>query len=1173
MPLPIPRRSLWMSSALAAALTLVVACDRGDATPPVRVSIDPGDTTLEVGAELTLTATVTGAHEQGTLTWSSSDPSVASVERVDGAGLVRGEAEGTAEITAQSSLDASASDSVTVSVVPAATAVGVLLAGDPDALAVSVTTDLSVPIDRDPDLVSVDEDSPFRERYHRGEIEIGFVVTATVGQVNALLEAFEARIVDMLPDHPQVIVRVPDPGSLQGLRSLAAAIEEDAIVEFVLLSELVEAPDTGPNTALADATRAASAAVGRLVLPGEIGTRLERVDHQLAVRAHAAWHARSAVVGHDDRPWLVVPDFYGDGRPDLTYYDATFASAEFATGDPHSHGYHVLGIMIGTFDHAFTGVTPEDEEQDNDDVTGVVPAGLRVRIVDLRDVNTTPRNMNRTISRIEHILSQNPGANIVVNTSLGNRSSSSTYARSWTRKVRGWSDADTVGAGLEHRFLHFTAAGNVERDDDGNIIDTWPAVDSSTWTYAALGDMSATVGRDYPNLTNIFVVENRRSTEHGAGGSRPLPSCAAEGSIMGGNLSAIGTDVYSFATTVDRDNDVHDVSTPSEKSGTSMASPQAAGVAALVWSLAPDLSVPDLFDLISQTALDDPGGGGSDCNSAAPQPVVDAYAAVLAAGGVDAWRAVLDVNADGVFDEDDIELYLAAFAGQGSELAYDRFDLTGDGRSGSQARTERLDLTGDGQFGTVNRSIAGRTITYDQSALSDHDVLCYHAYTSTYQGSTAPRDELLNELCAGVAVRVVNPQDGDMLWAGDGVFLEAELYTAWPDAPAIDPALYTIHWSYLLEDGERMQLGVSTDGEELEAELVCRDAIVTAEARHRNVPRVSRDSVAFTLLGAQPTPWTPVITEPLSRTSYLNVSLPTNTVTLRGVASRVDCPGIEPADPDDLRWSVQGDGSFATVSGPELTVTTSQLASGGGYEERTFVLRRLHGISTSHRVVPCTSLVFGELRRCPDPALTSAVEDALAKRFQDYYDAQDARAALEAELLGLLDGVVPSPFPFPEPTLTQRLSEELDSFEWEMSFQLFGDLFDLVGQADEPGFSAALLDLEVLASAQLGDLLPEVLELFLAASGVTQAVHTHFQPAEGGGGDGWSTFQFADPASLDDAALSAPVAAALHGFLTGFAETHDGGPGMFSSADYDLETSVEVGVIAAGIAAIDELWP
>jgi len=146
----------------------LVACETSSPAPDLQVSIDEGERSVRVGDELQLAASVSGGLGIDTgVRWSSSDPGVA---QVDDEGLVTGVAEGEVDVRATSVADPRASDSVVITVTPD----GVLLPGDPGSPAVAATYDYSVPIDRDPALVSVDEDAPLRPRIHRGEIEIAF---------------------------------------------------------------------------------------------------------------------------------------------------------------------------------------------------------------------------------------------------------------------------------------------------------------------------------------------------------------------------------------------------------------------------------------------------------------------------------------------------------------------------------------------------------------------------------------------------------------------------------------------------------------------------------------------------------------------------------------------------------------------------------------------------------------------------------------------------------------------------------------------------------------------------------------------------------------------------------------------------------------------------------------
>jgi uncharacterized protein (TIGR02145 family) len=387
-----------------------------------------------------------------------------------------------------------------------------------------------------------------------------------------------------------------------------------------------------------------------------------------------------------------------------------------------------------------------------------------VRAVDLRSRWTGNRIRFLVIHRINSIIKNDDAVKVVVNTSLGLANLSIEKARSvalaWIQQVRGTSDYQSIGAGLENRFIHFTAAGNIRYDDVGNIL-RWHAMMSSDWTFAALGDVISN-GNEVPNLVNTYVVENRVNTLHFDSDTlrqRPLPGCANDNSILGGNLSAIGTHVWSFGDCLARDvegNCTQEVSDSyaSFKTGTSMATPQAAGVAAYVWGVNPGLSVSEVMNIIRSTAEEratntlTPGYDGSECNSVVPQPVVDAYAAVLAAGGADARRALLDVKGNGVFDHNDIEEFLGVYLDtlKAGKLDYSRYDLNGDGFTGGGS-TDRFDLTMDGGYTEATVTIGQNQISFDEKNLTDLNILCYYAYSDLYNGNTNIRKDLLDGLC------------------------------------------------------------------------------------------------------------------------------------------------------------------------------------------------------------------------------------------------------------------------------------------------------------------------------------------------------------------------------------------------------------------------------------------
>ncbi len=576
------------------------------------LSIEPSAVIIAPGQAQDFIASVTGTDNEA-VTWS------ASAGVIDDSGneiiFTAPDTTGVFDITVTSAADSSKKVTATITV----TDKGVLLEGDPDVTAKAACTDLHINLKINSNEISVDGGSASGGEILRTELLIEFSDSATVAEVNTLLTDINGGIVGMYEGVPIMIIRIPDPGTVNALNQIISDIETRSYIDSVTKSLIVEED----------------------ILPADLSDS-DRLDHNLAVRAHAAWNIRDMIPGLNDRPWLVIGDLFGNGKPNIDFNTLTKHS-DFGQNHPTRHGYHVLGIIAGSFGK-------KGNSQDRGDVTGVFPDKLRVRAVDRwQGSNTSLPHMAKSIlKRIRWIVKKDLDANIVINTSLNSRKYSTQqqniYARTWTKLIRHF--------GLEDRVLHITSAGNVA----GNV--TWDARDNSIFSYAALGNMTDAHGAVVSNLSNIIVVENRVNTA-ATDSARPRPGCVANHSIMGGTLSAIGTSVWSFTATA-----------AASLTGTSMATPQVAGLAAYVWALNADADSQDIIDLLNNTARSaGTSTPGVSCNPAAVhQDVIDAYDAVMAAGGTQARHALMDVagtgslsGPDGSFDEYDVEHFLFMF--------------------------------------------------------------------------------------------------------------------------------------------------------------------------------------------------------------------------------------------------------------------------------------------------------------------------------------------------------------------------------------------------------------------------------------------------------------------------------------------------------------------------------
>jgi len=524
-------------------------------------------------------------------------------------------------------------------------------------------------------------------RVVRTLIDVEMGLAATVGDVNALLQAAGGRIVVMRERVNWITLRIPDPSSLEGLDAVLASARAAAGVVGAYRRTLPE-----PAQLPANLTPRPDPAAGEFAALPEIG-------HQLAVRAAAAWNARAAIdYPQSCLPYLVEDDYFGLGLSTNPARIGGINGSAVAILNPEAvddghplqsdgspnpgHGYHVLGIIAGDFNgrnargsrQRVTGMFPGspsrkrlpvlllDEFRQN--LHG--PASLAAAIRDLDDGRFFPGGDSPCGSGVM--------PRIVVNRSLGlapqgraggllsyDRDASEAEARSWARHVRG-QPADHQ---LESTFFLSQSAGN------GFAL---ASADHSGFGRAGLVAMLAPDPAEddiIPRFANTAVVENRPAGRRGnvygpraelhvssnrlgnvsaigsLGDSAPavplFPGSVTAWSVAdplvsrncAGTSGSDGQDgVYSFSAPMAyaglrpdlqaRGSDVGCLT------GTSQAAAQVTGLALYLAALRPNWPAEELLRHIlanAETTLrDDPGQ-----TALAGAPVLDAYAAILSA--------------------------------------------------------------------------------------------------------------------------------------------------------------------------------------------------------------------------------------------------------------------------------------------------------------------------------------------------------------------------------------------------------------------------------------------------------------------------------------------------------------------------------------------------------------
>ena len=575
------------------------------------------------------------------------------------------------------------------------------LTGEASATALTTVGDVDADPRHDDATIST---TPEGVRVAREEIGVRVTGSATVQQVNEALHSVDGEIVAASEGWPDFAVGIPDPGSLAALDALLTGLRASPGIERAELAEITETQEIPSGFASP--------------LPSSDALRL---SHLFAMRMPAAWNARGAI-DPANRPTLIVADHFGDG-PLSNKVDATYNSGDLRNRVNRSaHGYHVVGIAASGF--ANDGTIPGK-------VTGVFPSTTKLHVLDV--VGATYKTVGLQIVQA----AKNLNGKVVVNTSVGPRPPSpapddlqaQSDGSDWAQYVRS-------NPGLEDRMLHATSAGNHGVSAGRN----------TRWSSAAVRpDLENAFGQQMDPLRNTLAVENISDT----GAPDFEPGCLALTSNRGGTIAGVGTDVFSHLFG----------SQAGDQTGTSMSSPEIAGLAVFLWSIDPNLKAPQLRELMVNTARpplpNDNSGCGTDVPSA---PRVDAFTAAL---GLDqaaeptkqtapVRHAIVNFDGDDTFDEDDLQSFGNVSRPEAGARDWSRQDLNGDGFTGGTEKGPLdLDPTGTPVRGkpkleTITQEIQGVGVEFDEANVTDMQALCYWAYSSLYQGSEDERADLLD---------------------------------------------------------------------------------------------------------------------------------------------------------------------------------------------------------------------------------------------------------------------------------------------------------------------------------------------------------------------------------------------------------------------------------------------
>lgn len=536
----------------------------------------------------------------------------------------------------------------------------------------------------------------------------------TVGELNAALADEAMAIASSRPGDPIITLQVPAMADAEQADALAARLLTTGVFVDAFSVRAVDSPfEFAGSDKRNDGAGLVSA--------------LEQM------RVFGAWNADSL---RDNRVRVLIGDLWGQstGHPDLSALTLEAGLvpdlAAGSNGAPRgNHGFWVAGLLgadVNSAGSSGTAFRASSQLQ----MDGFSVAGF----ASFAEVNhAIERALRRSSGKV--ILNLSVGYNDPLQEEV-NLPRRALFALQW-RSILQQRGAD--------RVLVVTPAGN-----DGRVESIDASLSSPFATQARIADLSTLIPADEASQATWAGIEAQSApltTPRAIVGSTLIVGGATDAgerfadSTPGEDLLAPGVTLNGPCVIAGGTCDGSEMFAD----GTSGASPLVAGVAAMAWGIAPSLTPPQLRELVLQ---------------ARTTTLVDAYQAVIDAAdraGLDVYAALADVNDDDVLDEADVVAAVdaweaAAAAPGGPQRDWSRFDLNGDG-FGSDESAIVIDLDADGIVETngLEREIGDQTVTFDEAAVTDLQILCLAAYGVSWAGDDDARDEQIAEPCQGLS--------------------------------------------------------------------------------------------------------------------------------------------------------------------------------------------------------------------------------------------------------------------------------------------------------------------------------------------------------------------------------------------------------------------------------------